>query len=87
MPAVRNSTAISRRNVNTVHENVMTKREVWSIMNKEYIDNIYAYSLSMRMAKSMQKRGIISVKDYVKIDKIIANKYGIISCSLFRENA
>ena len=56
-------------------------------MDKKYFENIYAYSLSMRMAKTMLKEGIISEEDYVKIDKIIADKYGINSCSIFRMSA
>lgn len=56
-------------------------------MDKEYLNSIYAYSLSMNIAKEMLNRGIISEKDYSKIDKIMAKKYGINSCSLFRENA
>lgn len=57
------------------------------MFNNDYYKRVCAYSLSMRMAKSMLKEGIISEEDYVKIDKIIADKYGINSCSIFRMSA
>ena len=48
---------------------------------------ICAYKRLMMMAKAMRQKGIISEKDYVKIDKILANKYEISSCSIYRQNA
>ena len=35
-------------------------------------------------ARSMRSKGLISAKEYAKIDTIIAEKYGISSCSIFR---
>lgn len=56
-------------------------------MKDEYYKNVCAYTQAMAMAKSMLKQRIISAEDYCKIDKIIAGKYGLASCSIYRENA
>lgn len=50
-------------------------------------ENICAYKRTMLIANNLLIRGIISAEDYCKIDKIIADKYGINSCSIYRENA
>lgn len=42
------------------------------------------YQMAMALARSMRSKGLISAKEYAKIDTIIANKYGISSCSIFR---
>ena len=54
-------------------------------MNSEYFENVFAYTLAMQTAKAMLESGIISAKDYVKIDKMITEKYNVNSCSIFRE--
>ncbi len=56
-------------------------------MKDEYYKNVCAYKRAMAMAKSMLKQRIISAEEYCKIDKIIAGKYGLDSCSIYRENA
>lgn len=70
---------------NTVHELVMTKRGVKITMNN--YENICAYKRTMLIANNLLISGIISTEDYRKIDKIIADKYGINSCSIYRKNA
>ena len=55
------------------------------IVNSEYFKNVFAYTLAMHTAKAMLESGIISAKDYVKIDKMITEKYNVNSCSIFRE--
>lgn len=50
-------------------------------------ENICSYKRTMLIANNLLIRGIISAEDYCKIDKIIADKYGINSCSIYRENA
>lgn len=35
------------------------------------------YRAAMSMAKSMLERGLISEKEYYKIDRIMAKKYGV----------
>jgi len=57
------------------------------VFDNDYYKRVCEYSLSMRMAKTMLKEGIISEEDYVKIDKIMADKYDINSCSIFRMSA
>lgn len=56
-------------------------------MYNDYYKQLCAYKLSMQMAKSMLGKGVISQGDYSKIDKIIAKKYGINSCSIYRNKA
>ena len=42
------------------------------------------YISAMAQAKILLKRGVITKKEYTYFDTIIANKYGISLCSLFR---
>lgn len=53
-------------------------------MDERYRTNLESYLASMTQAKKMRSLGIISSDDYAKIDTIIAEKYGISSCSLYR---
>ena len=46
----------------------------------DYDKRLFAYQMAMALARSMRSKGLISAK----IDTIIANKYGISSCSIFR---
>ena len=50
----------------------------------DYDKRLLAYQMAMALARSMRSKGLISAKEYAKIDTIIANKYGISSCSIFR---
>lgn len=52
-------------------------------MMDDYNERISAYRLAMNMASTMLKRGIISDKDYEKIHRIMAEKYGISLSSIF----
>lgn len=53
-------------------------------MTDAYRTKLEAYLASMLQAKRMLSMGILTPEDYTKIDTIIANKYGISSCSLYR---
>ena len=53
-------------------------------MSEAYRAKLESYLASMLQAKQMLALGILSPEDYAKIDTIIAKKYGISSCSLFR---
>lgn len=53
-------------------------------MNKDYHANLERYLASMLQAKRMLIQGIITTDDYNRIDTIIAEKYGISSCSIYR---
>lgn len=50
----------------------------------DYDKRLFAYQAAMALARSMCSKGLISAKEYAKIDTIIAEKYGISSCSIFR---
>jgi len=50
----------------------------------DYDKRLFAYQMVMALARSMRSKGLISAKEYAKIDTIIAEKYGISSCSIFR---
>nr|DAZ24575.1 MAG TPA: Short C-terminal domain [Caudoviricetes sp.] len=50
----------------------------------EYEKNLTAYQTMMALARRMCSEGIITAKEYAKIDTIIARKYGISSGSIFR---
>ena len=53
-------------------------------MTDAYRTKLEAYLASMLQAKRMLSMGILTPEDYTKIDTIMANKYGISSCSLYR---
>ena len=53
-------------------------------MDEGYRSKLESYLASMMQAKKMLSKGVISSDDYIKIDTIIAEKYGISSCSLYR---
>jgi len=53
-------------------------------MDEGYRANLEGYLASMLQAKKMLSQGILTSADYIKIDTIIAEKYGISSCSLYR---
>ena len=43
----------------------------------DYDKRLFAYQMAMALARSMRSKGLISAKEYAKIDTIIAKKYGI----------
>lgn len=45
---------------------------------------IEAYRRAMAMAQSMLLQGIITEKEYAKIDTIMTKKYGLSSSTIFR---
>ena len=53
-------------------------------MNDAYRERLEQYLASMLQAKQMLSMGILTPEDYAKIDTIMAEKYGISSCSLYR---
>ena len=50
----------------------------------ELYQRLTAYQTAMRLARNMLRQDIISEDDYREIDTIIAKKYGVSSCSIFR---
>ena len=78
---------IKAKTVNTAAEFVTAiQKEGIITMSNEYKKRC-KYKQSMMMAKSMLSKDIISSADYAKIDKILAKKYGIDLCSIYRQNA
>ena len=55
-------------------------------MNKEYFDAVCSYKSAMAQARLMLLKGILTESEYAIIDTVMAEKYGLSSCSLFREN-
>ena len=55
-------------------------------MSEEYFSGVLGYKSAMAQAQLMLFKGIITEDEYVIIDTMIAEKYGINSCSLFRDN-
>ena len=74
------ATAIGRSAPVTAICNFAGRRPTMS----DYDKRLFAYQIAMALARSMRSKGLISVKEYAKIDTIIAEKYGISSCSIFR---
>lgn len=54
-------------------------------MDNELIMRIANYRAAMSLANEMLENGIISAEEYAKIDTIMAKKYGLSSCTIFRE--
>ena len=53
-------------------------------MSKE--DGILRYKTAMAVFKNWLAEGVLSDADLVEIDTILAQKYGLSSCSIFLEN-
>jgi hypothetical protein len=53
-------------------------------MKVEYRARLEQYMASMLQAKKLMTMGILTSEDYAIIDTIIAEKYGISSCSIYR---
>lgn len=53
-------------------------------MNDAYRAKLESYLAAMLQAKRMRSMGILTSEDYAKIDTMMAEKYGIFSCSLYR---
>lgn len=48
-------------------------------------DNLLHYLSTMSMAKNMLAKGLISKEEYAIFDTMMCKKYGISSCSLYRD--
>lgn len=53
-------------------------------MDQDLQKRVIAYRTTMAMVKGMLRDGIITEEEYGDIDTIIANKYGLSSCSIYR---
>lgn len=71
---------------NTVHKSAITKQPEPVVTQKtDNEESLFYYESTMAMVRKMRSAGIITDKDYYKIDRIIAKKYGISLCSIYRE--
>lgn len=55
-------------------------------MNKDYFSAVCGYKSAMAQARLMLSKGILTESEYLEIDTMMAEKYGLSSCSLFRDN-
>ncbi len=53
------------------------------VMNR---DNLERYLIAMSQAKKLLFTKVLTPSDYAKIDTIMAEKYSISSCSIYRPN-
>lgn len=53
-------------------------------MTKEMYEKILDYRTAMIVASDLLKKGIISEKEYNKIDTIMTKKYGLSSSTIFQ---
>ena len=56
-------------------------------MNSNYRDNIERYLSAMHHADKLLSMKVITPTEHAKIDTIIAYKYGLTSCSIYRPNS
>ena len=56
-------------------------------MNSNYRDNLECYLSAMHHADKLLFMKVITPIEYAKIDTIIAEKYGLTSCSIYRTNS
>ncbi len=55
-------------------------------MNKVCYKRLEGYCSAISQAKQMLSKGLISADEHTIFDTIMAEKYGLPSCSLFRDN-
>ena len=55
-------------------------------MNEDFFAGVLGYKSAMAQAGVMLSKGIITAEEYAIIDTMMAEKYSLCSCSLFREN-
>lgn len=53
-------------------------------MNDEIYKKYFRYQTVMAWARSLLEKSLITRKEYAKIDTMMAEKYGVSSCSIFR---
>ena len=70
------------RTANTVAVSAMPKHE--ERQRDSYNDRLMRFRTSTAVFRTMMKNGILSETDYRKSCDILAEKYGISLCSIFR---
>lgn len=49
-------------------------------------ERVARYQFAMAMARTMLSRGLITEGNYHDIDTIMTRKYGLSSCTIYRQN-
>ena len=55
-------------------------------MTNKYYDAVASYKAAMAQAKALVLRGLLTPKEYGIIETKMSEKYGINSCSIYRDN-
>lgn len=53
-------------------------------MEPDRNERVFLYKATMTAVKQMLSQGVITAKEYDDIDTMIAEKYGVSLCSIFR---
>ena len=53
-------------------------------MEPDRNERVFLYKATMTAVKQMLSQGVITAKEYNDIDTMIAEKYGVSLCSIFR---
>ncbi len=82
--------SIRQRPPQVLQPQMLHHRPLWKgdfLMMQNYRSRLEWYLAAMFQAKRMLSMGILTPEDYAKIDTKIAEKYGISSCSIYRQKA
>lgn len=55
-------------------------------MDNALNEKVIGYRRAMAMVKAMLSEGVITSEEYAIIDTMMAEKYGLFSCTIFRRN-
>jgi len=86
VPILRASAIADKNTVLTIVTLLPVSERGVMAISEEYFAGILGYKSAMAQARLMLSKGIISEDEYAIIDTMMAEKYGLCSCSLFREN-
>ena len=50
-------------------------------------ENIIDYKIALAIFRNFLKMGLMTTDEYVQAEQMLAEKYRLSSCSIFRENA
>lgn len=53
-------------------------------MNNDHLNRVAAYRLAMAVADKLLHEGVITTRDYERIDALILAKYGLFIRSIYR---
>ena len=71
----------------TAHAPVTVNRRRHTMLkNNELFDKMYHYQRIMSWVRNLLNKSLITKAEYAKIDTMMAKKYGVSSCSIFRWN-